>query len=237
MLRLQSVLLPEPALLTGRYPIRNTPHNFGPESKNGIPEDEVTIADMLKEKGYKTMAIGKWHLGHMPAYLPTSNGFDDFYGLPYSNDMILPYCPWLSEKDTLYLYEGAKKSKVINHKQDKLTKNYTQKAIEFIQSNKDQPFFLYLAHSMPHLPISTSEEFLGKSKGGLYGDVIETIDWSMGEILNTLKEAGIDENTLVIFTSDNGPWHNLPERMIQREVETWHTGSKGLFRGAKGNNL
>ena len=222
------------ALLTGRYPIRHTPHNFGPESKNGIPVEEITIADMLKEEGYQTMAIGKWHLGHMPEYLPTANGFDDFYGLPYSNDMILPYCPWLSEKDTLYLYEGAKKSRIVNHEQDNLTKNYTEKAIAFIQKNKNQPFFLYLAHSMPHLPISTSEEFLGKSKGGLYGDVIETIDWSMGEIFKTLKEAGIDENTLVIFTSDNGPWHDLPERMVQREVERWHAGSKSLFRGAKG---
>lgn len=221
------------ALLTGRYPIRNTPHNFGPESKNGLPVEEVTIANLLKEKGYVTKAIGKWHLGHMPPYLPTSRGFDSFYGLPYSNDMILPWCPWLTEDDRLFLYEDTEAVEEIGFEQDDLTKNYTMKAVEFIKSNREQPFFLYFAHSMPHLPISTSKEFVGKSKGGLYGDVIETIDWSMGELFKALKETGIDDNTLVIFTSDNGPWHNLPDRMVQQGVERWHSGSVGLLRGAK----
>lgn len=221
------------ALLTGRYPIRNAPFNFGPESTNGLPLGEITLADILSENGYETKIIGKWHLGHQPDYLPTSRGFDSFYGLPYSNDMILPWCPWLTEKDTLFLYEDSKPVKEIGFEQQNLTIDYTEKAVEFITENKDKPFFLYFAHSMPHLPISTSKEFIGTSKSGLYGDVIETIDWSMGEIFSTLKGANIDENTIVIFTSDNGPWHNLPERMLQRGVESWHTGSTGLLRGAK----
>ena len=222
------------ALMTGRYPIRNAPNNFGPGSKNGLPVDEVTIAEVMKGQGYQTMAIGKWHLGDRPEFLPTSRGFDKFYGLPYSNDMILPWCPWLTEKDKLYLYENDKQVKEIGYDQDELTINYTKKALEFIRSNKDKPFFLYLAHSMPHMPISTTKEFLGKSKAGLYGDVVETIDWSAGEIFSALKEEGLDDKTLVVFTSDNGPWQNIPDRMLQRGNELWHGGSAGLLRGCKG---
>lgn len=230
-----SVCTPSRAgLLTGRYPIRNAPHNFGPESNDGLPLEEVTIADLLQENGYATMAIGKWHLGHQPEYLPTSRGFDAFYGLPYSNDMILPWCPWLTEENRLFLYENEKPVQEIGFEQDELTVNYTKKAVEFIREQEEKPFFLYLAHSMPHLPVSTSVEFSGKSNGGHYGDVIETIDWSMGELFAVLKDRGIDDNTLIIFTSDNGPWHNLPERMVQQGVERWHTGSTGLLRGAKG---
>jgi len=221
------------ALLTGRYPIRNTPYNFGPESANGLSPDEITIAEVLKEQGYKTGMIGKWHLGHKKEFLPTSQGFDSYYGLPYSNDMILPWCPWLSEDDRLFMYENETPIQEIGFQQDNITKDYTNKAVEFINSNKDQPFFLYLAHSMPHLPISTSEEFLGKSKGGLYGDVIETLDWSMGQVLETIKAAGLDENTIVVFTSDNGPWQELPERMLQQGVEKSHTGSSGHLKGSK----
>jgi len=222
------------ALLTGRYPIRNIPTNCGPpDLEKGLPVSEITIANMLKDEGYATMAIGKWHLGHGEQFLPTKRGFDRFYGLPYSNDMLLPWCPWLSEDDKLYLYEDDQPVKEIGWEQDKLTKNYTQRALDFMEANSGEPFFLYLAHSMPHLPIATSEEFRGLSKGGLYGDVIETIDWSTGQILLKLKELGLDENTLVIFTSDNGPWHNLPDRMLQRGVERWHAGSTGLLRGAK----
>ncbi len=221
------------ALLTGRYPIRNAPYNFGPESVSGLPVSEITIADILKDEGYRTMAIGKWHLGHKPEFLPTANGFDGFYGLPYSNDMILPWCPWLNEDDKLFLYEDSVPVREIGYDQEQLTESYTKKAIEFIRENKDNPFFLYLAHSMPHLPISASEKFRGKSKAGLYGDVVEAIDWSVGEILSTLKREGIDENTIVVFTSDNGPWQNLPDRMLQRGVERWHSGSAGLLRGAK----
>ncbi|MFW6277568.1 MAG: sulfatase [Prolixibacteraceae bacterium] len=222
------------ALLTGRYPIRNIPTNCGPpDLEKGLPVSEITIASLLKEEGYATMAIGKWHLGHGEKFLPTNRGFDCFYGLPYSNDMLLPWCPWLSEDDKLYLYEDDRPVKEIGWEQDDLTKNYTEKALEFNDENSDEPFFLYLAHSMPHLPIATSEEFRGQSEGGLYGDVIEAIDWSTGQILSKLKSLGLDENTLVIFTSDNGPWHNLPDRMLQRGVERWHAGSTGLLRGAK----
>ena len=221
------------ALLTGRYPVRHTPFNFGPESTSGLPVDEVTIADLLAEQGYATMAVGKWHLGHLPDYLPTANGFDDFYGLPYSNDMILPWCPWLSESDTLFLYEGDRPTRVINFDQERLTETYTEQAIQFITDHREDPFFLYLAHSMPHLPISASERFRGTSEGGLYGDVIEALDWSTGEILNTLEKLELDENTIVVFTSDNGPWQNLPDRMLQRGVEPWHGGSSGPLRGAK----
>ncbi len=221
------------ALLTGRYPVRHTPHNFGPKSTDGMPLSEVTLADVLHKQGYTSMAIGKWHLGHQPEYLPTSRGFDSFYGLPYSNDMILPFCPWLNETHKLYLYEDTTRIKEIGFEQDDLTMNYTQKAIEFIQQNKEQPFFLYLAHSMPHLPVSTSEQFRGQSEGGLYGDVIETIDRSVGDILNTLQGLGLDKNTIVAFASDNGPWQNPPERMLQRGVKPWHVGFTGGLNGSK----
>jgi arylsulfatase A-like enzyme len=220
-------------LLTGRYPVRNTPFNFGPESTTGLLPTETTIAEVLKSVGYKTAAIGKWHLGHLPQYLPTAQGFDSYYGLPYSNDMILPWCPWLSSDDKLMLYKDTSAVQEIGKNQDNLTLDYTQQAISFIVENKEDPFFLYLAHSMPHLPISAAEKFRGKSAAGLYGDVIETVDWTIGELLNTLKEAKIEENTLIIFTSDNGPWHNLPERMVQDGVKPWHTGSAGMLRGAK----
>ncbi|NRB61887.1 MAG: sulfatase [Saprospiraceae bacterium] len=221
------------ALLTGRYPIRHTPYNFGPESTNGLPLSEITLADLVKEQGYATMAVGKWHLGHQPDFLPTERGFDHFYGLPYSNDMILPWCPWLSDTDTLFLYENAQPTKEIGFNQETLTEDYTRKAVEFISTHTDQPFFLYLAHSMPHLPVSTSERFQGTSQAGLYGDVIETLDWSTGEILKALKEHKLDEHTIVVFTSDNGPWQNLPDRMLQRDIEPWHSGSTGPLRGAK----
>jgi arylsulfatase A len=221
------------ALLTGRYPIRHLPTNLGPSKENGLPLYEVTIADILKEQGYKTKAIGKWHLGHRKQFLPTSRGFDSFYGLPYSNDLILPWCPWLNENHILELYVDESPVKEVGFDQDNFTVNYTQKAVEFITESKDQPFFLYLAHSMPHLPISTSDEFKGKSAAGLYGDIVQTLDWSVGEVLKTLKEQDLDKNTLVIFTSDNGPWNNLPERMLQKGVKPWHGGSAGLLNGSK----
>lgn len=220
-------------LLTGRYPVRNAPYNFGPESTTGLPLSETTIADILKGAGYKTAAIGKWHLGHLPEYLPTARGFDSFYGLPYSNDMILPWCPWLSESDKLMLYQDTVATVEVGKEQANLTLDYNKQAISFINENKDNPFFLYLAHSMPHLPISVTEEFTAISSFGVYGDVIETLDWTVGEIVNTLKQAGIEENTLIILTSDNGPWHNLPDRMLQDGIKPWHTGSTGMFKGAK----
>jgi arylsulfatase A len=222
------------ALLTGRYPIRNLPNNLGPESTHGLPESEVTIANILKEQNYKTMAIGKWHLGYgKPELMPTGRGFDSFYGLPYSNDMILPWCPWLEPEHILELYRDNEPIREIGFEQDSLTIDYTREAVDFIKKSKGEPFFLYFAHSMPHLPISTAKSFRGKSKAGLYGDVIQTIDWSVGEIMNAIKESGLDDNTMVIFASDNGPWQNVPDRMLQRGVEPWHGGSAGLLRGSK----
>lgn len=218
-------------LLSGRYPVHTLPGNLGPSSTNGFPAGEPIIPEVLKEAGYRSMAIGKWHLGHATKeLLPTGRGFDHFYGLPYSNDMIPP---WVVTEIPLKLYIDGEAVKTVNYDQDRLTIEYTTEAVKFISDNKKQPFFLYIPYSMPHLPVSTTDDFRGKSEGGLYGDVIETIDWSVGEIMNTLKKLGIDGNTLVIFTSDNGPWLELPDRMLQRGVEPWHQGSAGLLHGSK----
>lgn len=220
------------ALLTGRYPVRcGMPGNTGPGSKSYLPESEVTIANVLGSEGYKTMAVGKWHLGHQrPELLPTGRGFDAWYGLPYSNDMIKP---WVQTDEPLQLFRDTEP---IEHpvNQDTLTERYTDEAVKFIQAAGDSPFFLYLAHSMPHLPLRTSQRFRGKSRSGLYGDVIETIDWSTGRIRQALQAAGVEEDTLLIFTSDNGPWLNLPARMLQDGNMHWHGGSPGPLRGAKG---
>jgi len=219
-------------LLTGRYAVRaGLPNNLGPESKGGLPLTEVTIAQLLKAKGYKTAAIGKWHIGHNPKeYLPTSRGFDSYLGLLYSNDMIPPF---VKTERPLELFRNED---AIEHVTDqtRLTERYTDEALKFIRGAGSAPFFLYLPYAMPHLPVSTSARFQGKSRAGKYGDVIETIDWSAGEILKELKTRGIDTNTMVVFASDNGPWHNLPARMLQKGNEPWDTGSKALLRGSKG---
>jgi len=220
------------ALLTGRYPVRcGMPGNTGPNSDKHLPESEVTLAQALKSEGYRTMAIGKWHLGHQrPELLPTGRGFDAWYGLPYSNDMRKPF---VQTDEPLQLFRNTEP---IEHpvNQDTLTERYTDEAVKFIEESGGDPFFLYLPHSMPHLPVHTSERFRGKSDAELYGDVIETIDWSVGRIRETLKKQGVEENTLVIFTSDNGPWLNLPDRMLQEGNERWYAGSPGPLRGAKG---
>ena len=220
------------ALLTGRYPVRcGMPGNTGPGSDAYLPESEITIAQALKGAGYRTMAIGKWHLGHQrPDLLPTGRGFDAWFGLPYSNDMRRPF---VISDEPLKLYRNTEPIEFpVN--QDTLTERYTDEAVKFIEASGDDPFFLYLAHSMPHLPIHTTDKFRGTSEGGLYGDVIETIDWSAGRIRETLKKQGIEDNTLLIFTSDNGPWLNLPGRMLQEGNERWDAGSPGSLRGAKG---
>lgn len=235
------------ALLTGRYPIRvGLPKVLGPEATNGLPRGETTLADSLKQRGYQTMMVGKWHLGHAtPDMLPTAHGFDHWLGLLYSNDMTPPFvqtaAPLRLYRDTTPI-EG-------DVDQDELTVRYTEEAVRFINEANARtqagsgggagqggsaPFFLYLAHSMPHLPIHAPARFRGKSAAGLYGDVIEMLDWSTGQILDALAARGVAENTIVIFTSDNGPWLDLPARMLQGGNEPWHAGSSGLLRGAKG---
>lgn len=214
------------ALLTGSYPPRvGVPKVLWPNLPGGLSNKEYTIADMLKTKNYATACIGKWHLGDEPQYLPTSQGFDYYYGIPFSNDMSVN--PKSKVSDAIVFREGMtidslrqkkwrgkkvplmKQDEVIEYPVDQttLTQRYTSEAINFIKENKDKPFFLYLAHTMPHVPLFASPQFKGKSARGLYGDAIEEIDWSMGKILKTLESLGIDDNTLVIFTSDNGPWN------------------------------
>lgn len=197
------------ALLTGCYSNRvGILGALGPASKHGIHADETTIAEVLKSRGYATAIYGKWHLGHHPQFLPTRHGFDDYFGLPYSNDM-WPFHPTAGDRfPDLPLFEGENivNPKVTSAEQNQLTTWYTERAVEFIRQNKDQPFFLYVPHSLPHVPLHVSDKFRGRSKRGLYGDVISEIDWSVGEILKTLKQLGLDQETLVLFTSDNGPW-------------------------------
>ena len=212
-------------LLTGCYPNRigfsGAP---GPDAVKGINENESTMAEVLKQKGYACAAYGKWHLGHHTKFLPTHNGFDEYYGIPYSNDM-WPHHPTGTYPD-LPLYEG---DQVIadNPDHSQFTTNFTERAIQFIDKNKKRPFFIYLAHPMPHVPLFVSDKFKGKSKQGLYGDVIMEIDWSVGQILQKLRKEGLDENTLVVVTSDNGPWINYGN----------HAGSTGGLREGKGTSF
>ena len=183
------------ALLTGRYPIRQGIHKvFYPESLQGMDPEEITISEMLKTVGYTTGLVGKWHLGHHDQYMPWNQGFDEFFGVPYSNDM-----------GGLYYFRN-KEIQFEEIDQRYMTRTYTEEAIKFIDKHQDEPFFLYLAHNMPHVPIYASPEFTGKSAGGLYGDVVEEMDWGVGQIIKRLDELGLSKDTLVIFTSDNGPW-------------------------------
>ncbi|MEM1157330.1 MAG: sulfatase [Verrucomicrobiota bacterium] len=250
-------------LLTGRYPRRaGVPGVYFPRSKDGLNPAEITIAEVLKEQGFATAMIGKWHLGHLPQFLPTEQGFDSFFGIPYSNDMAqdggMPLARDVKFLEGMTLEnfreyqpqktaaqggknnaEGQKlyakyKNKVPLMRdteviewpvdQSQISRRYTEKAVEFIQNHQAQPFFLYYAHTMPHTPLFASEIFNGKTERGIYGDVIEEIDWSVGEILRTLKELEIDKHTLVVFTSDNGPWL----------VKGDHGGSAGPLRDGKG---
>ncbi|MFK7843714.1 MAG: sulfatase [Rhodothermales bacterium] len=224
------------ALLTGRLPIRSGMTSdkrrvLFPDSKYGIPAEEITMAEALKEQGYATAAVGKWHLGHLPAYLPTNNGFDSYFGIPYSNDMDrVAGGEWRSifwdPKPEFWNVPLMRDEEIVERPADQytITRRYTEESVAFIKENKDGPFFLYLAHSLPHTPLFTDEAFSEVSRRGLYGDVIEEIDWSVGQVLNALREEGLAENTLVFFTSDNGPWL----------VFDTHGGSTGLLRGGKG---
>lgn len=217
------------ALLTGCYPSRVGIHGaLFPNSEIGLNPEEETIAEICKSKGYKTAMVGKWHLGDRPEFLPVRQGFDQYLGLPYSNDM------WPGHPDNerfqfdpLPLIRNDSVIDYFDTDQNRLTTLYTDEAVAFIEDNKDDPFFLYVAHSMPHVPLFVSDKFRGKSAKGLYGDVIMEIDWSVGRILETLKKAGIDKNTLVIFTSDNGPWINYGG----------HAGSALPLREGKGTVL
>jgi arylsulfatase len=191
-----------------------------PTSTIGISDDEETIAEVLKKKGYATAAYGKWHLGHHQQFLPVHHGFDEYYGIPYSNDM-WPNHPSMRFPG-LPLIEGDKTIE-LDPDQSQFTTNFTNRALNFIDKNKNNPFFIYLAHPMPHVPLFVSDKFKGKSKQGLYGDVIMEIDWSVGQILEKLEKEGLDENTLVVVTSDNGPWLNYGN----------HAGSTGGLREGK----
>ena len=212
------------ALLTGCYPNRlGILGALGPASTNGISDDETTLAEVFKSRGYATAIYGKWHLGHHPRFLPTRHGFDEYFGLPYSNDM-WPKHPTAKFPD-LPLIENEKTIER-NPDQKQLTTWYADHATRFIEKNRDQPFFLYVAHSMPHVPLHVSDKFAGKSKMGLFADVILEIDWSVGQILEALKKHNLDDNTLVIFTSDNGPWLSYGN----------HAGSAAPLREGKGTS-
>jgi arylsulfatase A-like enzyme len=223
-------------LLTGRLPIRSgmcseKKRVLFPNSKGGLPESEITIASALKTAGYTTACIGKWHLGHLPQYAPNAHGFDYYFGIPYSNDMDLTepskyMGAVISPKVEYFNVPLMRNSEIIERPADQttITKRYTEETKSFIKQNKEKPFFIYLTHAMPHVPLFRSKEFENKSLRGIYGDVIEELDWSVGEILASLKENGLDENTLVIFTSDNGPWTTFKEQ----------GGSAGLLSGGKG---
>lgn len=213
-------------ILTGCYPNRIGIHNaLGPGNTHGINEKETTMAEMLKAKGYATAIFGKWHLGHQEKFLPTRHGFDEWYGIPYSNDM-WPFHPQqgpIFNFPDLPLYENETIIDTLVE-QSQLTTEITERSVDFIHRNKDTPFFLYVPHPQPHVPLFVSEKFKGKSKRGLYGDVIMEIDWSVGQIMDALKENGLEENTVVIFTSDNGPWLSYGN----------HAGSAFPLREGKG---
>ena len=215
-------------LLTGCYPNRiGFAGALGPSSEVGISAKEETIAELLKKKGYATAAYGKWHLGEQTQFLPTNNGFNEFYGIPYSNDM-WPLHPTGTYPDLpLFENESIINPAVASIDQAQFTTDFTLHTIDFIKRNQDKPFFIYLAHPMPHVPLYVSDRFKGKSQQGLYGDVMMEIDWSVGEIIKTLEETGLDKNTLVIFTSDNGPWINYGN----------HAGNTGGYREGKGTTF
>jgi arylsulfatase A len=225
------------ALMTGCYPNRFGIHGaLGPGSKVGISDQETTLAELVKQRGYATAIFGKWHLGDSPQFLPVRHGFDQYFGLPYSNDMwplhpeYVNLPPDAAKKKRGYpdlvMYEGDKVviPQVTHEDQNQLTTWYTEHAVKFVEQNRDRPFFLYLAHNMPHVPLHVSDKFRGKTQRGLYGDVIEEIDWSVGQVMAALKRCGVEKKTWVIYTSDNGPWLNYGD----------HAGSAYPLREGKG---
>ncbi len=227
------------ALLTGRYPLRSGMcHDqfrvLRNNSQGGLPKNELTIAEMLKEKGYATACVGKWHLGHLAEHLPPQHGFDQYFGFPYSNDM-LPAAnapkgrdKFFEEKNEYWQTPLIRGTEIVERLPDQtqITRLYTEEAVKFIDTNGGQkPFFLYMAHTFPHVPLFASEKFHGKSLAGLYGDVVEELDWSVGQVLDAIHRKKLDESTLVVFSSDNGPW------LIFNE----HGGSAGLLHEGKGS--
>ena len=226
------------ALMTGCYHRRvGIAGALSPGSNIGLHPHEDTIADVLKKKGYATAIFGKWHLGDHPEFLPPSQGFDEYFGLPYSNDM-WPYHPGIvslpagdprkNQYPPLRLIEGSERLPeiVTGERQKMLTKWYTERAVQFIKNNKEKPFFLYIPHSMVHVPLYVSDDFAGKSGKGLFGDVVMEVDWSVGEVMKTLRQLELDKNTLVIFTSDNGPWLSYGD----------HAGTARPLREGKGTS-
>lgn len=208
------------ALLTGRLPIRSGMCSdkyrvLGSRSLGGLPHSEITLATALKKKGYATACVGKWHLGHLPQFLPRRHGFDSYFGIPYSNDMK----PRPLVRNEEVLEEPAELTTI--------TQRYTDEALAFIDANRAKPFFLYLAHTFPHTPLAASKEFEGKSRRGLYGDVVEELDQSTGQLLALLRKLDLAKRTLLLFTSDNGPW-------LLRKVDG---GSAGLLRDGKGSSF
>ena len=229
------------ALLTGRVHLRSGMFGrrsavFFPDSRAGLPDEEVTLAEALGDLGYATGIVGKWHLGHLPEYLPTRHGFDSWYGIPYSNDMDWNLPEGLGNRAAYFEPEiDYWQVPLIRNEteferpadQTTLTRRYTEEAVAFIEEHRDGPFLLYMPHSMPHIPLFASEEFRGRSTAGIYGDVVEEIDWSVGQVMAALERAGLSERTLVVFTSDNGPWLSYQT----------HAGTSGLFRDGKGTTF
>jgi arylsulfatase A len=226
-------------LLTGRLAVRTGLSGgvLHPPSTGGLQPEEVTIPEVLASRGYVSGMVGKWHLGHQPQYLPTRQGFSSYFGIPYSNDMdMIPadqvpggrFGGYMNARTEYFNVPLMRDDRVIERpaNQTTITKRFTDEAITFMRANRARPFFMYVAHNMPHMPLFVSDEFQGRSQRGLYGDVIEEIDANVGRLLDALRELQLDRNTVVVFLSDNGPW--LPYRE--------QAGSAGLLRGAKGSN-
>ncbi len=216
------------SLLTGCYPNRLGMHGaIGPDSQHGLNQEETTMAELFKQKDYATAVFGKWHLGWQDEFNPLNHGFDEYFGIPYSNDM-WPHHPWQGSVfnfPDLPLYDGMERIDTL-HDQSMLTTQITERAVDFIDRHQDRPFFLYVPHPQPHVPLYVSDKFKGKSERGLYGDVIMEIDWSVGQIVKSLDEHGLKENTLIIYSSDNGPWLSYGT----------HSGSALPLKEGKGTN-
>ena len=229
------------ALLTGRVHLRSGMFGrrvgvFFPDSRAGLPATEITLAEALREQGYATGIVGKWHLGHLPEFLPVRHGFDSWFGIPYSNDMDWQIAPGAARREAMFdpridywHVPLIRNEEEVERPADQhtVTRRYAEEAAAFIDAHQDEPFFLYLAHTMPHMPLFRSEAFTDRSVAGVYGDVIEEIDWTVGQVVGALDRLGLSSNTLVVFTSDNGPWTSF---------ET-HGGSAGPLRHGKGTTF